>query len=164
MNLVNKMGNQEWDAEEMRASNEVSARSEELSLRNIPDFCQAVPICVKTGTNHIAVGINIWNELAAGAANGAGKDLFDFLTAPFYVANIAGVAFSGKISGQIDINTKIECSTDDSQMDAIGSALNMVSASTPDASDVAVQVNGPSGSWTIYARAGTPGSQFTPSC
>ena len=161
------MGNQEWDIEELSARRAVSSNSQrdgELSARNIPSFCQAVPNCVKTGSSHIAPGINIWVELAYGAAHGAGQELFDFLAQPFMAEDIGGVAFSGKISGQVDVNTKMECSTDDSQADAIGSALNMISAQTPDAGDVAVQVNGPSGSWTIHARAGPVGSQFTPSC
>lgn len=158
------MGNQEWDVKELAARDGTSLPKNDLSARNIPSFCQAIPTCVKTGTNHILPAINYWVELAEIAANGAGQDLFNFLAQPFLIPDTEGVAFSGRLSGQVDVNTKMECSTDDSQMDAIGSALNLVASQTPDASDVAVEVNGPSGSWTIHARAGTPGSQFTPTC
>lgn len=90
-------------------------------------------------------------------------EIFDFLKAPF-VGDAGGATMSAVISGQIDGNTKTECSTMASQDDSITSAVHAALAKTPDAGELSVQVNGPSGSWTINVAAVAEGGSPSATC
>lgn len=112
-------------------------------------------MCVKFGNgNTILPGINVWVDLAIFAAGDAGQDLMDFLKSPFS-ANANGISLTGQVSGVVSSTTKTECSTSGDSADQIGSVLNTLAAQNPDAGDLAIRVNGPSGSWTI-SMAGAP--------
>jgi hypothetical protein len=110
---------------------------------------------------------NTWISAAEYAVNGnPGKDLMDFLNQPF-VANAAGVAIAGTISGQINEATKKECSTEkpeSSQADIIRGAVQGVLAANPNAQDVSVDVTGPSGSINIKITAGAPNTSPASNC
>ncbi|KAF4463779.1 hypothetical protein FALBO_9401 [Fusarium albosuccineum] len=167
---VHKIVNEEWDVDEIMAKSHpnkynVSLSTRDIEERNLRDNCQAVFNCVKYGGQAaLLTGINTWITLADYAKGGTvGKDLMDFLNQPF-VANAAGVAIAGVISGQINEATKSECSTSGSEADVIGAAVNAALAQNPDAEDVSVQVNGPSGSWTITVNAGKENSNPPATC
>lgn len=159
--VVHKRSEAEWDVEELtwghhhHNGTHHGQRDLALESRNLKGNCQAVVGCVKSlGGAAILTGYNTWVTLAEYAAGGTvGKDLMTFLNQPF-VANAAGVAIAGTISGQINAATSTECSTSSSEADVITAAIAAAVAAKPDATEVAVTINGPSGSWTITVAAG----------
>lgn len=123
-------------------------------------------MCIKTGggpSSRVGPAVNIWVDLAVYSSNDAGQELMDFLKTPF-TANAGGVALTGQVSGTITGATKVECSTAEESYDQISSVLNTLAAQNPDAADLAVRVNGPSGSWTIAVAAGPEGTNPVVTC
>lgn len=122
-------------------------------------------MCVKFGSSgsNILPGINIWLDLAIYSSGDSGQDLMDFLKSPFS-ANAGGVGLTGQISGVVNGATKTECSTSEDSADQIGAVLNTLASQNPDAGDLSVRVNGPSGSWTISMAAGPEGSNPNLTC
>lgn len=131
-------------------------------------MCQAAQQCVVYGAQYVLLlAYNTWISTADYAAHGSpGKDLMDFLNQPF-VANAAGVAVAGIISGQVNEATKKECSTDSSessQADIIRGAVEAVLDKNPDAEEISVDVSGPSGTVNVKIKAGPPNTSPVPSC
>lgn len=166
---VHKRGFQEWDVEEImslkRDAPAVQGRDLELEARNLSPRCQAVFNCLKdTGDAVLSGALGAYFQIAAYAANGTpGKDLMTFLNQPF-VANAAGVAVAGVISGQINEATKKECSTSGSQEDVLNAAVSAAIAKAPTSGAISVTVNGPSGSWSIDVHAKPEGQNPVPQC
>lgn len=144
----------------------LGARDLELEARNLNSACQAIVDCVRDygGAWVVSKGYVAYVAAAEYAVQGTiYKDLMEFLNQPF-VANAGGVAIAGVISGQINEATKKECSTSGSESDVIGAAIAAAIAAKPSATEVAVTVNGPSGSWTITVSAGAENTKPTTEC
>lgn len=171
------MFNVEWDTNEiLKASGNATSYNSpflefhDLSLeaRNLKDTCKAAGSCLKYGIGWTLLqGYNRWLGLADYAKNGSPYgDLKGFLNQPF-VANVAGVAIAGTISGQINEATEKECITEtpvSSQADIIRAALGTVLMINPDAGEVTVEVQGPSGTLAIKVRAGEPNTSPALEC
>ncbi|KAF4450123.1 hypothetical protein F53441_6722 [Fusarium austroafricanum] len=167
---LHKRTNVEWDLDEIVANSSISTRSDDnpLDPRDLKATCKAAQKCLKDGGQYVLLlAYNTWVSAAEYAASGTvRKDLMDFLNQPF-VANAAGVAVAGVISGQINENTKKECSTkppENSQADTIRAALEVAIDKSPQVGEVAVDVEGPSGTVNIKVRAGPPNTSPNPTC
>lgn len=150
--------------------NDTSLDSRDLSIegRDISQQCKAGWNCVKYGGQWVLLSAyNVWISTAEYMANGNPRqDLFDFLNQPF-MANAAGVAIAGTISGQINDATKKECSTSNSgntQADIIRAAVEAAVAANPDSGELSVDVTGPSGTVTIKIKAGPPDTTPATTC
>ncbi|KAI0127382.1 hypothetical protein BJ170DRAFT_683229 [Xylariales sp. AK1849] len=139
------------------ASRSPSEALAELENRNIKDTCQAIVVCAKDYTV-ATVSAGYWGWVAAAryaASTHAGQGIIEFLNTPF-VANAAGVAVAGVISGQINGAGGSSCSTSGSDADVVGAAVAAAVAAKPGADEVAITIKGPSGgSWTITVAAGS---------
>ncbi|KAJ3543272.1 hypothetical protein NM208_g3656 [Fusarium decemcellulare] len=160
----------EWDVDEIVANSSASLSSASTGLesRDLAGMCTATKNCLVFGTQWFLLqAYNTWISLAEYAANGTpGKDLMDFLNQPF-VANAAGVAVAGVISGKINDATKKECSTapaPSSQADLLRSAIQVMLDNNPGAQQVVVTVDGPNGSITVTASAGPPNTSPNLTC
>ena len=147
----------EEEYREIRAAYDAVNRLED---RNFDSVCQAITACAHVG-GHVISGL--WNSFITIAASNVptGQNIQDFLNQPFW-ANTLGVGIAGTISGQINQATAKECSTSGDPADAIRGALAEGFAHNPDASAVTVEINGPSGSWTVTVSAENKGS--APTC
>ncbi|KAF5008742.1 hypothetical protein FDECE_4979 [Fusarium decemcellulare] len=152
---VNKFGNEEW---EVHSNASAIERGLELEGRDFDATCQVITDCLRTGAQYtLLAGWTAWVRMADYASNRARKDIFQFLNQPF-VANAAGVAIAGIISGQVNEAAKQSCGTAGStEADVVGAAVGSVLQANPSASDVTITVNGPSGSWTITVTSGEEG-------
>ncbi|KAF4473001.1 hypothetical protein FALBO_109 [Fusarium albosuccineum] len=160
----------EWDIDEIIANSSTSTFSEgtRLESRDLAEVCQATKDCIVFGTQYFLLqAYNTWISLANYAAHGTpGKDLMDFLNQPF-VANAAGAAVAGVISGQINEATKKECSTSpppSSQADLVRVAIKAMLDNDPTAQQVVVTVGGPSGQVTFTVSSGAPNTSPTLTC
>lgn len=126
-----------------------------LEDRNFNQKCQAVVNCVKSGGRQaVAGGQYLWVEYATAAAAKKGySNVMEFLNQPF-VANAAGVAVAGVISGQINAATETQCSTSGSANDTVASVIAAAVASNPDGQALKIEVTGSSGQWTLNIAAG----------
>ncbi|KAF5022457.1 hypothetical protein F66182_5493 [Fusarium sp. NRRL 66182] len=163
---LHKRANIELDIDEMLANGTtpLSSDATELGVRDLEAQCQAAQKCVIKGTQYVLLlAYSAWLGAANFVANG---NLMEYLNQPFY-ANAAGVAIAGIISGQINEVTKKECSSEppqSSQADIIRAAIEAVLDKNPEAEEISVDVQGPSGTVNIKVRAGAPGSNPVPSC
>ncbi|KAF5004998.1 hypothetical protein FDECE_8523 [Fusarium decemcellulare] len=169
-NNHHKRATVEWDIDEIIANSSTSTSSEgtRLESRDLAEVCRATKDCIVFGTQYFLLqAYNTWISLAEYAAQGTpGKDLMDFLNQPF-VANAAGVAIAGVLSGQINEATKKECSTappPSSQADLLRAAMQVMLDNNPGAQEVVVTVDGPSGKLTLTASAGASNTSPTLSC
>ncbi|KAH7263770.1 hypothetical protein BKA59DRAFT_506786 [Fusarium tricinctum] len=167
---LHKRSNVEWDLDEIVANSTLSTRSDVIQLdsRDLQGTCRAAGRCVVYGSQYVLLlAYNTWISAAEYAAGGTvTKDLMDFLNQPF-VANAAGVAVAGVISGQINEATKKECSTkppETSQADIVRSAVEAVIDKNTEAQDVSIDVTGPSGAINIKIKAGPPNTSPSPDC
>lgn len=154
----------------VKGFNDTSLDSRDLSIegRDFPQQCKAGWNCVKYGGQWVLLSAyNVWISTAEYMADGNPRqDLFDFLNQPF-IANAAGVAVAGIVSGQVNEATKKECSTSDSgntQADIIRAAVEAAIAANPQAEEVSVDVTGPSGTVTIKIKAGPPNTTPATTC
>lgn len=175
---------QEWDMEEVlgpkykRAfdpkDGALRVRDLEYEARNLEQRCQALASCTKQGGKWlVANGYELWLRTADYARGGTvKKDIMDFLNQPF-VANAGGVAIAGLISGGILGSVKTECSTnksdsttpnDNPTTDQVQAAIAAALAGSSEAQEIKVEVNGPSGSWSITVSAGQENSQPSITC
>jgi len=159
---VNKISEEVWDVEEIISRDIPAFNTRDLETRNLESFCQAITTCVvDSGSAALRGAINTWITLADYARGN--EALMTFLGSGF-VANAAGVAIAGVISGQINEATKKECSTSSSEADVIGAVLNNALAHNPNGEDVTVRVNGPSGTWEITVNAAPEGQKPPATC
>jgi hypothetical protein len=158
------MSDKVWDIEEIVARDVSAYNARDIETRNLESFCQAITDCVVENSGvALRAGINAWITIAQYASAENRKALMDFLNQPF-IANAAGVAIAGIISGQINEATKKECSTSESEADVISSVVNQALSHHPTGEDVTVTVNGPSGSWTITVNAAPEGQKPPATC
>ncbi|KAH6970217.1 hypothetical protein DER45DRAFT_640289 [Fusarium avenaceum] len=167
---LHKRSNVEWDLDEIVANSTLSTRSDvnQLDSRDLQGTCRATGRCIVYGSQYVLLlAYNTWISAAEYAASGTvTKDLMDFLNQPF-IANAAGVAVAGVISGQINEATKKECSTkppESSQADIVRAAVGAFVDKNPQTKDVSVDVTGPSGTYNIKVSAGAPNTSPNPDC
>ena len=101
---------------------------------------------------------------AADFAKGAGQTLWSFLNDHPFIATVSGAYVAGVLSFQTNEASKTpsECSTSESDKDAILSALSQVLAKTPDADTVSTQVTGPTTTVTVTVTAAPEGQSPVP--
>ncbi|KAM0342902.1 hypothetical protein ACHAPU_009106 [Fusarium lateritium] len=162
---VHKPGFQELDIEELLSldRNTSSTQDDNLMLeeRNIPDQCRAAVGCAKKlSEGLLALGKAGFFKAVEAVSNGA---VMDFLNQPF-VANAAGVAVAGVISGQINEATKKQCSASGSEVDALKDAADIALQANPGASSISVTITSPAGSWTLDMTAKHEGENPSPKC
>ncbi|KIL95721.1 hypothetical protein FAVG1_00459 [Fusarium avenaceum] len=159
-----KKGLQELDIEEIMSLNRnttIHDRDLELEERNIPDTCRAAVNCFKAWPGVIlAEAYNAYFQSAEYLSQG---NIMAFLNQPF-VANAAGVAVAGVISGQINEATKKECSSSGSEVDALKDAVKIALDANPGSNSVSVAITGPAGTWTIDVTAKPEGESPSPKC
>lgn len=135
-----------------------------LESRNLQSFCQATTDCVKGDGLVQLVGCMGAFVEAAAFANTAGTSLWDFFQQPFIAtvsgATVAGIAVNKATSSAPD-PVPAECSTSNSDKDALLSALSAAVARDPDAYSVAFDVSGPTTYYTVTVTA-VPEDQTPP--
>lgn len=75
-----------------------------------------------------------------------------------------GVAIAGTLSGQINQNTAPSCSTSSSEVDLLNAVVQAKIAADPSAGEISVEINGPTGSWSVTVKAGPEGSNPGATC
>ncbi|KAF5655653.1 hypothetical protein FHETE_11158, partial [Fusarium heterosporum] len=165
---LHKRANVEWDLDEIVVNSTLFTTSDVIHLdsRDLRGQCNAAGRCIAYGSQYVLLlAYNTWISAAEYAASGTvKKDLMDFLNQPF-IANAAGVAVAGIISGQINEATKKECSTnppETSQADIIRAAVEAVVDKNTQAQDLSIDVTGPSGTVNIKIKAGPPNTSPNP--
>ncbi|KAM0541960.1 hypothetical protein ACHAPJ_013022 [Fusarium lateritium] len=147
---IHKPSYHELDIDEIMSLNGDNStlhdRNLELESRNIPASCQVVVDCAAKTVSGVA-----------------GGKIMEFLNQPF-VANAAGVAIAGVISGQINEASKKECSTSGSELDVVTGAVQAALQDHRDATSISVTINGPAGSVHIDITSKTKGESPTPKC
>ncbi|KAF4966731.1 hypothetical protein FSARC_5596 [Fusarium sarcochroum] len=156
---------QELDIDEIMSlhgdNSTLQDRNLELEARDIPGVCKvAVDCAAKVGD---ALLYGAFFAYFQTVSNVSGGKIMEFLNQPF-VANAAGVAIAGVISGQINEATKKECSTSGSQLDVVTGAVQAALQEHRDATSISVAVTGPAGSWHIDITAKPKGESPTPKC
>lgn len=162
--IAYKKGFQELDIEEIMSLNRnitIHDRDLELEERNIPDTCRAAVNCFKAWPGVILA--EAYNAYFQSAEYLSGGKIMAFLNQPF-VANAAGVAVAGVISGQINEATKKECSSSGSEVEALKDAVKIALDANPGSNSVSVAITGPAGTWTIDVTAKPEGESPSPKC
>ena len=140
----------------------------EMKARSLSDICQVVNNCLIEygGAATVAVVYQAYVNAVDHAANQAGTDVMNFLKSPF-VRDLNTFTIVGVITGRINAAfspANTECSTTGSEADIIGAAVAAAVAANPNATEVSVTVNGPSGSYQITIAVGGPGSTPNTNC
>lgn len=173
--IVHKRGFQELDIEEIMSMKrdylETGKSNLELEARDLPATCQAVVNCAKTvggtvGGFTLHAASYAFFETAAFIANYGPdpKPIMEFLNQPF-VANAAGVAVAGVISGQINEATKKECSSTGNEIDALKAAIDAgLNQGNSGATSISVTVKGQAGSFTVDMTVRPLGESPAPKC
>ncbi|OTA99233.1 hypothetical protein M426DRAFT_257247 [Hypoxylon sp. CI-4A] len=166
---IHQRSDEEWDFESLSVrdldldSNDTLG---ELQERNLASQCQLAYTCVKeVGGAAISKGWEVWLKAATEAQRRAGDaGLIDFLKSPFF-ANAGGVAIAGIISAHVNGQANpSSCSTSSSEADVVGAAVGAAIASNPQATEISVNVNGPSGTWAITVSAASLGRTPNTTC
>ncbi|KAF5672289.1 hypothetical protein FHETE_3787 [Fusarium heterosporum] len=162
---VHKQGFQELDIEELISLDRNISGSQgdnlELAERNIPDQCRAAVNCAKVlSQGLLALGKDGFFKAVEAVSNGA---VMDFLNQPF-VANAAGVAVAGVISGQINEATKKQCTSSGNEVDALKDAAEIALRERPGSDSISVTITTPAGPWTLDLTAKPEGESPSPKC
>ncbi|KAF4345886.1 hypothetical protein FBEOM_177 [Fusarium beomiforme] len=162
---IHKPGFQELDFDEIMSwsgnNSTLKDRNLQLEDRNIPDTCKLAVGCAKKWSGVFLS--EAYNAFFQAAGYVSGGKVMEFLNQPF-VANAAGVAVAGVISGQINEATKKDCSNSGSELDVVTQAVKEALASNPESSSVSVSVTGPAGTWAVDITARPKGQDPPAKC